>query len=344
MLTVAFALSALATAHVAHRTGITALRYGVGAIGAVVIGRLLHDPMVAGGDPGGTILFNWLLWGYGAPALCFFLAARILDRTGRDRITRLAESLAILFSALLVFFQIRHALHAGDPLAATTDHLEMGLISVAGLCFSLLMVRIDERRPDVVTRYASLAFGAWTLGTATIGLGVIANPLFSDERLIGGPVFNSLLPAYLLPAILALSLAFAARGNRPFFYVAAAGGVAVGLHLLWTIMAVRAYFQFPRVGLWRATSDAELWTYSVALLATGLLLLSLGLWRDRGLLRQVAAAYILAAVVKVFLVDLANLEGVMRALSFIGLGLALVGIGLAYQRFLARRNCEPAPG
>jgi uncharacterized membrane protein len=39
----------------------------------------------------------------------------------------------------------------------------------------------------------------------------------------------------------------------------------------------------------------------------------------------------------VFVVDLSSLEGLMRALSFIGLGLTLIGIALVYQRLLARR-------
>ena len=43
---------------------------------------------------------------------------------------------------------------------------------------------------------------------------------------------------------------------------------------------------------------------------------------------------------KVFVVDLANLGGLVRALSFVGLGLALVAIGLAYQRLLAPRTRE----
>jgi uncharacterized membrane protein len=54
-----------------------------------------------------------------------------------------------------------------------------------------------------------------------------------------------------------------------------------------------------------------------------------------------SAGYIIAAVIKVFLVDLSNLEGVMQALSFIGLGLTLVGIGLAYQRLLVRHPIAP---
>jgi uncharacterized membrane protein len=37
-------------------------------------------------------------------------------------------------------------------------------------------------------------------------------------------------------------------------------------------------------------------------------------------------------VAKVFLSDMAELEGVYRALSFLGLGAALIGIGYAYRR------------
>ena len=43
---------------------------------------------------------------------------------------------------------------------------------------------------------------------------------------------------------------------------------------------------------------------------------------------------LLLTVAKVFLFDLSGLEGVWRALSFIGLGLVLIGIGLVYQRLL----------
>ncbi|MET0429635.1 MAG: DUF2339 domain-containing protein, partial [Microvirga sp.] len=48
------------------------------------------------------------------------------------------------------------------------------------------------------------------------------------------------------------------------------------------------------------------------------------------------------AVLKVFIIDLASLEGVMRALSFMGLGLVLIGIGLVYQRLLTRRPADGA--
>ncbi len=344
MLTVAFALAALGTAYVADRTGIVALRWGVGATGLIILARLVYDPSIVGGDPGQTIVFNWLLWGYGIPAIAFFLASRVLERRGRDRVTRLAESLSIVFAALLVFFQIRHALRAGDPFGAISYHLEAGLLAAAGLCFSLVMVRIDARRPDVVTRWAGLVFGAITLLTAALGLGLLENPLLTNEPLLGGQVFNSLLAAYLLPAILAAFLAREARGSRPRFYVVGAGALAFGLHFLWTIMAIRAFWQWPRVGIWRGAGEAEFWAYSAALLVLGLVFLGIGLWRDRQVFRYVAGAYLVAAVIKVFLYDLANLEGVMRAVSFIVLGAVLVGIGLFYQKVLAPRRPVPGSG
>jgi uncharacterized membrane protein len=52
------------------------------------------------------------------------------------------------------------------------------------------------------------------------------------------------------------------------------------------------------------------------------------------LARLASAAIILLTVGKVFLVDMDALAGPWRALSFIGLGLMLVGIGLLYQRLL----------
>ena len=50
--------------------------------------------------------------------------------------------------------------------------------------------------------------------------------------------------------------------------------------------------------------------------------------------RLASAAVVLLTVAKVFLLDMAGLDGIFRALSFIGLGLVLVGIGWLYQRLL----------
>jgi uncharacterized membrane protein len=59
--------------------------------------------------------------------------------------------------------------------------------------------------------------------------------------------------------------------------------------------------------------------------------------------RLASAAVVVLTIGKVFLVDMSGLEGVYRALSFIVLGLVLVGIGWLYQRMLFPRH-SPAAG
>lgn len=336
MLTVAFALSALGTAFVSQRIAVPVLRYAVGAVGLLVLGRIVWDPAIAGDALGTTPIFNWLLWGYGVPALAFALAARVLAASGRDRVTQLCESLAILFSALLVFFEIRHALHGGDPFAPDSGFVEMGLMATASLAFSIVLMRLELHRADPVYHFAGLAFGVLTLLFAGFGLLLGENPLFTDEPVLGGGVFNTLVLAYLVPAVLAAGVAWFARAHRPAWYVRGALALALLLHLAFTVNIIRFLFQGPQIGLWRQTGEAELWTYSAALVVIGVAILAVGLWRNWRFARLASAPYILIAVVKVFVVDLSSLEGVLRALSFIGLGLVLVGIGLAYQKLLRR--------
>ncbi|GGK34709.1 DUF2339 domain-containing protein [Salinarimonas ramus] len=343
LLTVALALSAAGSAWVADRTRIPTLRWAVGVLGFVVLMRLVEDPTVAD-DPGRTILLNWLLVGYGVPAVAFALAARLLDRTRRDGISRFSESLAFVFGAFLVFFQIRHALHGGDPLAETTSHVEMGLLATASLAFSVLATRLDLARRDTVTGVASLAFAALSMAFVVFGLAYAANPLVTDDAIAGAPLLNDLALAYALPAILAAILARAARAVRPAWFVEAAGWLALALGSAWIALAIRHAAQGAQIGIDRVPTEGEMWAYSAALVALALAALAYGLLRDVRRARLVGVAFLAAAVVKVFLVDLANLEGVMRALSFIGLGLALVGIGLAWQRLAARRPAAAAGG
>ena len=68
------------------------------------------------------------------------------------------------------------------------------------------------------------------------------------------------------------------------------------------------------------------------------MLLAFGLWRASRELRLASRLFVVAAVLKVFLYDLAQLEGILRALSFIGLGAVLIGIGLAYQKLVFHRS------
>ena len=90
--------------------------------------------------------------------------------------------------------------------------------------------------------------------------------------------------------------------------------------------------------LWGRSSEAEWYAYSLAWLAFAGALLALGFVRHNEWLRRAGLIGIGLVIGKVFLSDTAALSGVLRALSFIGLGLALIGLGYAYRRLRPLRE------
>lgn len=81
--------------------------------------------------------------------------------------------------------------------------------------------------------------------------------------------------------------------------------------------------------------------YSAALLGIALFWLWRGITAGIYDLRIAGLALLTFVTFKVFLVDAAALDGLMRILSFLALGVALIGISWAYSRFLARPAALP---
>jgi uncharacterized membrane protein len=120
---------------------------------------------------------------------------------------------------------------------------------------------------------------------------------------------------------------------------------AVTLALTYLSFQVALAYHGPRLST-GPVGQAEGYTYSAVWLAFGVLLLLIGIALRSQPVRMCSAAVVMLTVGKVFLLDMAGLTGVWRALSFIGLGLVLVGIGYLYQRLLFARppqtNATPA--
>src|SRR5262245_33590611 len=336
-LTVAFALTALATAYLAVRDGIPLLRYVVVALGVLVLGRLAWDPRIMGASLGTIPILNWLLLGYGVPALAFLAAGRILSTEREDLAARLCDALGVLLAGLLVFFQIRHALNGGDPLANTSGHIEQGLFALMSLGFAYVLMRLDLARANPVFQFASLAFGVLSAFFIVFGLGIVENPLLNSDVVRGAPIFSSLMLAYLLPGLAAVLLARASRGVRPPWYVVGAAALAMGLLFGYVTLEVRHVFHGERIEIWRSTSAPEVWAYSAAWLALGLLLLGYGIVRGSRDARLASAALVVLSVIQVFLYDLTGITGLWRALSVICLGAVLIGIGIVYQKLVFAR-------
>src|SRR5262249_60524673 len=91
------------------------------------------------------------------------------------------------------------------------------------------------------------------------------------------------------------------------------------------------------------SSDAEQYTYSAVWLVFGVALLLAGVALRSQPARLASAAVVTLSAVKVFLYDLAGVQGAYRAFSFIGLGLVLMGIGWLYQRLLFPPRAPAVP-
>lgn len=339
-LTIAFALTALGTAYVSSLRDIPLLRHVVTALGVIVALRLVYDPRIMGDGVGTTPLVNWLLLGYGVPAFAFWQSARLLETRSDDISVRISDSLAIVFAALLAFFEIRHFTNSGDVLRGGSHHVEAGLMTFVAILMSFALARLNFSKSNPVFDTAASVIGAGAIAISVFGLALGTNPYFSGDSIGGRAVFSSLFAAYLLPGLAALFAARHARAFRPPWYTIGAGILAVVLIFLYVTLETRHAFQGPQISQWLDTSEPESWAYSAAWLALGIAFLAYGLLRGSLEARMASAVLIVLAAVKVTVFDLAGIGGIWRALSFITLGAVLIGIGLVYQKLVFARGAS----
>ncbi len=346
-LTIGLALMVPGIAWIAEKRPLPILRWVAAIVMLLVLARVGWEPRIVGRDVGTTPIFNWLLYGYGGPATGFWLGGYLLRRRADDLPTRMLESAAILFTVLLAFTEIRHWMTGGDMYRPHSSLDELGLQVSTGLAIAIGLEHVRARTGSVVHDAGALAVAGLTALAIVVGLGITQNPL-STGREVGGPFLNSILLAYGLPAMLAAVLALVARGRRPQEYRVTAAVFAVGLTLGYLSLEVMRLYQGSVLSL-REITEAEQYTHSAIWLLFGVVLLFVGILLRSQPARLASAAVILITVAKVFLLDLAGLQGVFRALSFLGLGLVLVGIGWLYQRLLfprptaARASAAPEP-
>jgi uncharacterized membrane protein len=154
------------------------------------------------------------------------------------------------------------------------------------------------------------------------------------------PVFNMLSLGWLLPAIVLLVTAYK-RWNTlqiPRPIIASFGLILVAA---WLGMSIRQFWQPISMTLAQPTGMAELFTYSIAGLIVGGLLTWVGATRKAMTIQRIGLAVLACVALKVFLWDVRSLDGFWRAISFLGLGASLIGLGWLFQK-LHRSVAEPA--
>ena len=334
-LTVALAFMVAGIAWISLARPLPMLRWLAAAMVVIALLRLVWDPRIVGDQIGATPIFNWLLYGYGGPALAFWIGGTLLRRRGDDVPGRIVDAGAVLFTVLLAAVEIRHYAHNGDLYASGGNLTEAALQVCAGLVITIALETVRGRTHSVVHDWGALIVAGLTLVVIVFDLLLEQNPAFADGPLdLGGDFFNLILLGYGMPAILAAILALRTRGKRPFAYRVTAVVTTIVLALTYFTLEVMRLYRGP--GLAGTATDAEQYTYSAVWLTFAVALILIGIALRSQPVRMCSAAVLIVTVLKVFLYDLASLTGIWRAFSFIGLGLVLVGIGYLYQRLLFR--------
>ncbi|SFB58399.1 Uncharacterized membrane protein [Rhizobium sp. NFR07] len=319
-----------------------ALPWMMAAAVMIVFGRMTWEPTLIGQNSLGTTpFFNALLPGYGIPTLLAIVSAWMLRNSPDFRVRNVMQALASLSGLITVAVLVHHAMNGGKLSGDTPTLGEQSVYTLITIGFSGILMTLDLKSPSPVFRFGSMIAGV--IATVNVlSLHVFAlNPFFSGEDTGPWPFVNLLLLGYLLPALAYALVAYLARGRRPVPYVAMLAVAGAVLGFLWATLSVRRFWQGTNIADWKGFIAGETYTYSVVWLVIGVGLLALGSRLDAKSLRLASAGLVLIAVLKVFLVDMSNLEGILRAVSFIGLGAVLIGIGLFYQRILLKKNGEP---
>jgi uncharacterized membrane protein len=237
--------------------------------------------------------------------------------------------------------EIRHAVNDGDVYSRGASLAEVALQVCVALAMAIGLERLRLRTRSVIHNGSAILLTVFAGAAAGFGLLGLENPMVWRID-VGGTVINLLLLGYALPAVLALLLSYAVAGRSPAKYANTIAAGALVLALAYVTFEIRRIYHGPVMAI-GTTTGAEQYTYSIAWLMFGVVLLAVGILFNSQRARLASAAVIALTIGKAFLIDMSTLTGVYRALSFMCLGLVLVAIGWLYQRILFRRQAAAAP-
>lgn len=308
---------------------------------AVLAWRLVVDPGLTWAFEDGplweVLLANGSAVGAGLAGLWLL---RDLDRPLAKVVL---DSAVWVFAALLADVLLWRLLEALLPVTYSVEAWRITLLALPWLAVSL--GQLVRARLGGALRFIRIGLSILT-GTfyALLQLGAvtIANPaagIFGESRVFGPPVVDTLAIAYALPGIvLIVARRWLGPPSRFVSVMLLAAGAA--LLTLYAVLEIRSWFHARDLGAMGVT-QGELYTYTMAMMLTGAVLLWQALAKRSVLLRRLAMAVIGLTVAKVFLVDASGLTGLTRVASFLALGLSLAGLAWL-NRWAAGRQTGPA--
>ncbi|EGM77435.1 Putative membrane protein [Rheinheimera sp. A13L] len=296
-------------------------------IGAAVLIRLTTAPLMGRYENEFLLGLHWSFVVYPVALFCFALSWYLWFST-----TLRSYLEGALLHLVAVFITVQTQFWLND---AVVDFTDMNFKTLSIQAFNwLLLAWVYQWRSSRAGSTASLyRIAASTLvvlvALAHLQLSLAQNPFWHAAPLGSFPLLNLLLLIWGLPALIfwAFSrLPLSARLTTSALYT------AVGTATLYLTGSIRHFWQDGQLLLSLPTSVAEQYSYSLVFLVIAITTVLLAQWQNKARARKAGFVLLSVVVLKVFVVDLNDLTGVLRALSFIGLGLSLVLLGWLFQR------------
>jgi uncharacterized membrane protein len=269
-----------------------------------------------------------MLLSHGGAVVAFALSWRLIEVARRPRSGILLESAVFSSSAILLSLLLFRTIVHFSGQAGTGTHWSFGLSATIWIALGTAQLYRFERG-GILMRVRALLGGLFLLlGGVQLAFAVTElNPLVSsfDNLVLGPRLINTLIPAYLLPAVTfalgAWWLPSMLRQVRVGF-----GVLALALSTVWLGLTIRHFWRGAMGMEWPGLDQGELYSYTVALLVLGAGIFYQALARRDALLRKAGLLVIGVAIAKVFILDINGLGGLTRVFALLFLGLALAGL------------------
>ena len=208
-------------------------------------------------------------------------------------------------------------------------------VALGWMCMSLTLWLFGLRVASVSLRLMAMVLACLAVGRVLM----FDLPLYVRDPFI--PVFNRIaFPSLLVSALLLAGVwksdRYLPRLRREECLGIGVAGV-VGTSLLWLILSLECHGYFVSQSMYGG--DVELWRWRAQLALTvfwtifAIVLMLAGFRLDRSRLRWLSMVLFGVTVIKLFVVDMANVQQIYRIVAFFILAMVLGLVARAYQRF-----------
>ena len=275
---------------------------------------------------------HWSLWTYGGTVLCCAFSSWL----SKDKIhlRKWLEAATLHLFVLFLAAETRHWLYDGDiflhKYSLTEASINTALWSILGLVYYYR----SQLSTQLQSLYVTCSKIMLTLSLLNYGIVLTwLNPLWSMETVSSTPVWNVLLLAYGFPVVAAWLVY---RYYDEKFKKVAISITSAGF-LIFVSLQIRHLWN-GSLDLDLPFKDTELYTYSIVWLTISVITILVATGRNERLFYRAGMALLIVVIGKIFIIDMADLEGLLRVASFMGLGLSLLGLAYLHQKIAGNKE------